>query len=219
MSNNLKNCPVCGVINSISETTCIKCGFHFIDMESEKFEFRELPKKYIARFLIALIFAPLFVITMIFATVGFVEKKLYETDESINLMVVLGSGWFFALCLSLLLTPPRGGYREKFKKRKFTITNDYITIQIPNREIFQINWSDFDSIVIKIRSEKSKLVNNFIFEGKEFFKNYEIDTSTGFSHNVLKKIKTKLQELANDKNIQYVCYRDVNFVSNDFIGV
>ncbi len=192
-------CSECGYNNWFRAKFCRKCGSA---LSEDVFEIKETLHKAI---IFSVVCVSLFIFLMIVANIGiFVEVGLVQ--GFIGMAIIWPLTILLILWIAYYL---RGGTRV----RRFVISDDSIIIQIPFRDLFQISWSDFRSIEIVRRATWDMVSNtqtrfyNFIFKRDNVLKSFEIESGREFSRKALKQIRAKLEELANNKGIEYTYFK------------
>ena len=192
-------CSQCGFNNKFRVKFCVKCGSSLSEVI---FEIKETLHKTI---IFSIVCVSFFIFLMIVTNIGiFVELGVIQGFIAIAIIWPLTI--FLILWIAFYL---RGGT----KVRRFVISNDYILIQIPHRDLFQISWSDFKSIEIVRRATRDLISNtqtrfyNLDFKGDNFLKSFEIESGREFSRKALKEIRAKLEELASNKGIDYIYFK------------
>ena len=93
------------------------------------------------------------------------------------------------------------------KIRRFIATNDYISIEIPDRPPYRVNLRDFNSIEVVRRTIGYKYTKksyyNFIFSGANYSSEYEIESQKDFSRKAIKKFREQLEEFSAKRGRQY----------------
>jgi len=91
--------------------------------------------------------------------------------------------------------------------RKFIITDDYISIQIPDKTTFTVNLSDFNTIEMRRRTTGVKYTKKvyyiFTFTGPNYSNSYQIQSQKDFSRKAIKKFRSQLEEFSARKGIQF----------------
>jgi len=200
-------CSNCGFNNKFEAKFCENCGS---SLSEDIFEIRETLLKTI---IFSILCVSCFIFIMVLANIAiFVEVGV--SQGFIGMFII----WPLTILLILWITYYlRGGT----KVRRFVISNEFILIQIPNRAIFQISWSDFKTIEIVRRSTWDLVTDtqtryyNFNFKGDTLHKSFEIEGGREFSGKPLKKIRAKLEELANNKGIEYNYFKKQPKKNND----
>ncbi len=192
-------CSQCGFNNKFKAEFCVKCGS---SLSEDAFEIKETLKKAI---IFSIVCVSFFFFLMIVANIGiFVQVGVIQ--GFIGMAII----WPLTIVLILWIAYYlRGGTRV----RRFVISKDYILIQIPNRDLFQISWSEFKSIEIIRRATWDAISNtqtrfyNLNFKGDNVLKSFEIESGREFSRKALKQIRAKLEELAMNKGIDYIYFK------------
>ena len=166
----------------------------------KKFELVEFRTTLICTIIIIIIFVMIMVYASValFITIGFVEGV-------IGLIIILPITAVAVLIFIWVLRAPGG-------IRRFTITSDFIKIQIPNRPLFQINWSDIDGIEVISRMifdpdiNYNKTSYNFNFQRSGNVRSFKISciAPLEFSLKGLRKVIAKLEEFSFNKNKQFL---------------
>ncbi|MFX1594226.1 MAG: hypothetical protein ACFFCL_16160 [Promethearchaeota archaeon] len=192
-------CSQCGFNNKFKAKFCVKCGSSLSEVI---LEIKETLHKAIV---FSIVCMSLFIFIMIVANIGiFVQVGVVQ--GFIGIAIIWPLTFFLILWIAYYL---RGGTRV----RRFVISNDYILIQIPNRDLFQISWSEFKSIEIVRRATWDVISNtqtrfyNLNFKGDNFLKSFEIESGRELSRKALKQIRAKLEELASNKGIDYIYFK------------
>ena len=132
---------------------------------------------------------------------------------SISILIIIGGLIaFFALIIiwiiiGLFIIPiSKIVLRGTSKLRKFIISDNFIQILVPPKPIFQVSWSDFDLIELKIhslRSKKSVKMYELIFIGEDFQQSFKILYGKDFYRKFFEIIEL-LQECAHKKKIKFL---------------
>ena len=97
--------------------------------------------------------------------------------------------------------------RGSGKIRRFIITNDYISIQVPDHPPFTVNLSDFNTIETRRITTGVKYTKKsfyiFTFTGPSYSNGYQIESQKDFSRKAIKKFRIQLEEFSARKGIQY----------------
>jgi len=94
------------------------------------------------------------------------------------------------------------------KKRIFQITEDSITIDVPYKDFFQINWSEIEKI--KVRKEYSgfvkprKLHYVLIFTGSKIYRTYSMLKGWDFRKPTIKRIFRFLDTYSQNLGIEFI---------------
>ena len=94
------------------------------------------------------------------------------------------------------------------KKRIFQITEDGITIDVPYKEYFQINWSEIEKI--KVRKEYSGFVKPrkihyiLIFIGPKIYRTYSMLKGWDFRKPTIKRILRVLETSSQNLGIEFI---------------
>jgi len=94
------------------------------------------------------------------------------------------------------------------KKRTFQITDDGITIDVPYKDFFQINWSEIEKI--KIRKEYSgfvkprKLHYVLIFTSSKVYRTYSMLKGWDFRRSTIKRILRVLDSYSQNLGIEFI---------------
>ena len=102
--------------------------------------------------------------------------------------------------------------RGASKTRRIVISNDLILIEIPNRELFQILWTRFNSIEIHRRTtvdltDATTTYYNLNFKLGDTVNPFEIESGREFSKKALKQIRVKLEEISNKKGVKFTYFK------------
>ncbi len=206
-----KICSKCRFNNKFEAKFCENCGS---SLSEDIFEIKETLQKAI---IFSIICVSCFIFIMVVANIG-IFLEVGVPQGFIGMAIIWPLTIFLILWIIYYL---RGGT----KVRRFVISNDYILIQIPNRTIFQISWSDFKTIKIVRRATWDLVTNtqtryyNFNFKGDTHHKSFEIEAGREFSGKALKKIRSKLEELANNKVIEFIYFKKEPKKSNDLENI
>lgn len=191
-------CSKCGYNNDSESKFCNNCG----NLLSEDiFEIKEAFKKSLISSIICLL---CFVVLMIITNVA-LFVQLGPTPGFIGMAII----WPLSIILFFWV---RYYLRGASKTRRFVISNDLILIEIPNRELFQILWTRFNSIEIHLRTTvdlnyATTTYYNFNFKMGDKVNSFEIESGREFSKKALKQIRAKLEEISVKKGIKYTYFK------------
>jgi len=207
MSSQL-NCPNCNKINSIKNTFCIECGFQFEGSSSVEFQIFENLKVDLYGSIICIIF---FVAFMILITVGIISE--YGLYGYISIIVI------WPLTIGFIVWA-KHYFKGLSKFRRFTITNDFIEIIVPHKPVFQIKWSEFDSIEITKRDSMTILPTgggiifgprfvyfNLIFKSRNVEQSYEFESGKDFKVKSRKKIVIALEQYSKERGKDFTGWK------------
>jgi hypothetical protein len=191
-------CLKCGYNNDSESKFCRNCGNLLTEYT---FEIKETFKKSLIASIICLSF---FVVLMIITNVA-----LFVQLGSIPGFIGMAIIWPLSIFLFFWA---RYYLRGASKTRRFVISNDLILIEIPNRELFQILWTSFNSIEIHLRTTvdlnyATTTYYNLIFKMGDTLNSFEIESGREFSKKALKQIRAKLEEISNKKGIKYTYFK------------
>ncbi|MFX1571654.1 MAG: hypothetical protein ACFFB0_02815 [Promethearchaeota archaeon] len=97
--------------------------------------------------------------------------------------------------------------RGSGKIRKFIITNDYISIQVPDNPPFTVNVSDFNTIetrrIITGYKYTKKAFYIFTFTGPNYSNSHQIQSQKDFSRKAIKKFRRELEDFSARKGLNY----------------
>jgi len=123
---------------------------------------------------------------------------------SLNVILVLVIIW---IIIGLFIIPIFKHFLPGTSKlRKFVISDSFIQILVPPKPIFQVNWSDFDLIELKIHSIHSKKgikIYELIFIGEDFQQSFKILYGKDFYRKFFEIIEL-LQECAHKKRKKFL---------------
>ena len=206
MSSNLskkKICSFCGYSNRLKDKFCSKCGKELKDIQEKKFEIIESLKGSLYGSIVCI---GCFVFFMILVSVMIlIQRPDIFYALFIIWPIIIGFLYWASKYLSGLS-----------KLRRFTITKNYIEIDVPNKILFRINWSDFDILEIKKREHVTWIVSspgprfvyyNLIFKGKNFEKSYEFESGKDFKSRTRKNIISKLEDCANKLKKEFIPWK------------
>ena len=191
-------CSKCGYNNDSDSKFCKNCG----NLLAENiFEIKETFKKSVISSMICL---SCFVVLMIITNVAlFMQGGI--TPGFIGMAII----WPLSIILFFWV---RYYLRGASKIRRFVISNDLILIEIPNRELFQILWTSFNSIEIHRRAtvdltDATTTYYNLIFKMGDKINSFEIESGREFSKKALKQIRAKFEEISNQKDVKYTYFK------------
>lgn len=191
-------CSKCGFNNESESKFCKNCGNPLSEVS---FEIKETLKKTIVS---SIICVSIFVFFMILGNIA-IFIQIGMVQGFIGMAII----WPITLILIIWITCYLSGGS---KGRRFVISHEFILIEIPKRDLFQIFWTQFNSIEI-YRRISTNIVNaqtihyNLIFKMRGIVKSFEIESGREFSRKAIKRIRTKLEEISNNKGIKYIYYK------------
>ena len=204
-------CPKCGKENQSKNEFCIGCGFHFKEEGSVLFQIVENLKADLYGGIICVV---IFVGFMIFVTYGIISH--YGSVGYISFLII----WPIIIGFLFWVRYYVKGFT---KTRKFTITSDYIEIEVPHKPKFTIKWSEFDLIGISREDSFTTIPGgedvilgprfvyfNLFFKGKEGDQSYRFESGKDFKMRSRKKIIIALEQYAKEKgkNFRGVKWKD-----------
>jgi len=117
----------------------------------------------------------------------------------------------FFLPIVIILTIWLAFYSRRSKKiRSFTMTDEFITIQVPNKPLFKVKLTDFNTFEVSrertrdVFTRSSTTRYTFTFRGEGFTEDYVIKSQTDFSRKAIIEIREKLQQFSAAKGKQYI---------------
>ena len=123
------------------------------------------------------------------------------------------SGYYLAIFLPiiaiLIIWLVYSSKRSK-KFRRFTMSDEFIIIQVPNKPLFKVNLSDFDTIEVRRNTSADVFTSGrttrytFTFRGNGFTDAYIIKSQSDFSRKAIIEIREKLEEFSGIKGKQYI---------------
>jgi len=141
----------------------------------------------------------IFLSIMIFASIG-----MLITIGGLNAFLALIIIW---IIIGLFIIPIfKKILPGTSKLRKFVISDSFIQILVPPKPIFQVNWSDFDLIELKILSihnKKGVKMYELIFIGEDFQQSFKILYGKDFYRKFFEIIEL-LQECAHKKKKKFL---------------
>ncbi len=201
--NNNKICSSCGHLNLSDNKFCTGCGKVLGSSEEKKFEVIETLKGSLIGSIICI---SIFIAFMILVSVVVVIQR---TDVWYVLFII------WPIVIGFLIWA--ACYLEGLsKKRRFTITKNYIEILVPNKPYFKINWSDFDTLQIAKRINQTWIVTSpgprfvyfkLIFKGSNFEKSFEFESGKDFKSRTRKKIISALGEYTDEMNKKFIGWK------------
>ncbi len=129
--------------------------------------------------------------------------------------ISISGGNFVGIAIVIFIWLAMGGIlfwsyfyiRGSGKVRKFIITDEYISIQIPDKTTFTVNLSDFNTIEMRRRTTGYKYTKKvyyiFTFTGANYSNGYQIQSQKDFSRKAVKKFRRHLEEFSPRKGIQF----------------
>ena len=191
-------CSKCGFNNESKSKFCKNCGNPLSEVV---FEVKETLKKTIVS---SIICVSIYVFIMILANIA-IFIQIGMVQGFIGMAII----WPITLILIIWITCYLSGGS---KGRRFVISNEFILIEIPNRELFQILWTSFNSIEIHRRAtvdltDATTTYYNLIFKMGDKINSFEIESGREFSKKALKQIRAKLEEISNQKDVKYTYFK------------
>ena len=201
-------CNNCGKIHKKKHKFCVECGYPLEEKSPVEFQIYENLKVGLYSSIICL---AIFVAFMVLVNVVVIFE--YGTFGLISIpiiwpLTILGLVW--ASCYMKGLS----------KYRRFTITKDYIEINVPNKPDFHIDWSEFDEVVVTKRETIDMIPTGadailgprsvyftLIFKGKNLEHSYEFESGRDFKMRSRKKILFALEKSAKDRGKGYTGWR------------
>lgn len=190
-------CSKCGHNNDIESKFCRNCGNILTE---DIFEIKETFKKTVISSITCI---SIFIILMVILNVAMFTQGGF-TQAFIGMAII----WPLTIILMFWI---RYYLRGASKSRRFVISNDLILIEIPNRELFQILWSRFNSIEIHLRTtldlnDATTTYYNLDFKMGDTVNSFEIESGREFSKKAIKQIRAKLEDFSNKKGIKYTYF-------------
>ncbi|MFX1314362.1 MAG: hypothetical protein ACFE9T_00730 [Promethearchaeota archaeon] len=205
-SNEKKVCPNCGEIIELDYIHCKSCGFKLEVYEPNKIEIATTLKKS-RNYALCCCFTTGIIVT-IFALI------LGVTLGEITSAAILGVAiiWIIILVstIPILLV-----YKRPSKIRTFSISDKSIRIRIPNKTPFNIDWDQIEAVHVKkkvtgrSRLGPSKFTPMHVYYDLAFIttngskEGYRIEFTRDFPKKTCKKIKSLLEQYANNLNKGY----------------
>lgn len=212
--NTQKICPACGQANKVENAYCRNCGASLDGVESvnvepeqttgasetNKVEITETLKGYKYSYLCCMLIMLGIVlgIILLLASMEDVGAQVGAALLSIFLLPVVFCGIIYVLWYTARMSKPR----------TFIISDQEIKIRLPKKPIFQINWSDFNTI--QIFKSNLSIETNRVGYSLNFFSNdgskreITIELGRDFKRGTAKNIKSLLEQYANRLNKEYI---------------
>jgi len=100
---------------------------------------------------------------------------------------------------------------KPFEKRFFLINKEKIQITVPNKEVFRINWDEFDALHIIQKKEPHGSADYRVyflyFIKEENSRSFKIE-ATDFRRKTVKEIFRELKKFSNQMNKEYMVMRE-----------
>ena len=191
-------CSKCGFNNESKSKFCKNCGNPLSEVV---FEVKETLKKTIVS---SIICVSIYVFIMILANIA-IFIQIGMVQGFIGMAII----WPITLILIIWITCYLSGGS---KGRRFVISNEFILIEIPKRELFQILWTSFNSIEIHRRTtvdltDATTTYYNLNFKLGDTVNPFEIESGREFSKKALKQIRVKLEEISNKKGVKFTYFK------------
>ena len=145
-----------------------------------------------------------FVGFMLFISIGFFLRPPPGLDLAmfpLVLLIIWPIVILFVVWVGFLLRGTR-------KTRTFTISNQIISINVPTKKPFQIQWSEFDNLEVKKRTTTGVILDTttvyytLVFEGQGK-REFKIESGKDFKKRTIKRILAALEDFSNKMNKQY----------------
>lgn len=189
-------CPKCANINKQGDKVCFNCGYSFTEGPQKLLDISQTLKS-------TQIFGICCVSWLAMLLIIFTIFSFIEWGAGGVLVLLIGALAIFFMAVFVKSLAPSAG-----KIRSFIVTDEKIEICVPNKPIFQIGWSEFDSIEIERKItgyrqyKRTFYAFNFLGKGSE---SIVLESGADFKK-IHKEIIPPLKEIVLSKGKEFSGY-------------